>query len=204
MPRLSRTVYLLIGGNLALDFVNTIHTVDLPDPQDEWRSTGDVIAWARLAGALSKAECQELSRVAADNPRIAGLLLRRARTLRGLIYEIFVAIVTRGWAPRPLLVRFNQFFSEIMWRTEIVRTEDGYVVAPVAGLDPASKLFGAVVKAAGELLTSPDVRRVRQCGDAYCSWLFVDRSRTGRRRWCSMLLCGNRARVRAFRRRRAR
>ncbi|TMI77299.1 MAG: hypothetical protein E6H05_00485 [Bacillati bacterium ANGP1] len=54
-----------------------------------------------------------------------------------------------------------------------------------------------VVWAASELLTSADVRRVRQCqSDDGCGWLFIDRSKNGTRRWCSMSVCGNRAKAR--------
>jgi len=202
VPREARTVYLFVGGNLALDFANTIHTFDLPDPQDEWRSAADLIAWAGRAGALSRAECDVLRRATAGGARAAGrLLLRRARALRRLVYGIFAGIAATGHPPRRALGRFNAVFAEVMRRTEIGRGSGGYAVVPVAGLDPWTKLSSAIVRAAAQLLTSPGVRRVRQCGDAYCSWLFVDTSRNGSRRWCSMQLCGNRARVRAFRRR---
>lgn len=50
-----------------------------------------------------------------------------------------------------------------------------------------------------EVLTGPLGDRVRRCGGDHCPLLFVDASRPGRRRWCSMQRCGNRAKVRAFR-----
>lgn len=190
-------------GNLALDFANTVHTFGLPDPRDEWRSAGDVIAWAGHAGALSQAECHALSRANFANARIARLLLSRARSLRRLVYDIFAGAAAKGQPPRQALARFNALFSEVMWRTEIVFRDGHYAVVPVTGLDPSTLLTSAIVRAAAELLTGPDIGRVRQCGDAYCSWLFVDTSRNGSRRWCSMELCGNRDRVRALRRRRA-
>ena len=45
-------------------------------------------------------------------------------------------------------------------------------------------------------LVSGDRELIRQCEDDACGWLFVDRSRGGRRRWCSMADCGNRAKAR--------
>jgi predicted RNA-binding Zn ribbon-like protein len=204
MPRESRLLYRFIGGNLALDFANTVHTFGLPDPRDEWRSAADVIVWAGRAGALSRAECHALGRATAANPRIARLVLSRSRSLRRLVYDIFAGAAETGQPPHQVLVRFNALFSEVMWRTEIVQRDGRYAVVPVAGLDPSTRLTSAIVRAAAELLTGPDIGRVRQCGDAYCSWLFVDTSRNGSRRWCSMELCGNRARVRALRRRRGR
>jgi len=52
-----------------------------------------------------------------------------------------------------------------------------------------------------ELLSGPLAARVRKCANPSCAILFVDSSRSNRRRWCSMAACGNKAKVGAFRRR---
>jgi predicted RNA-binding Zn ribbon-like protein len=52
-----------------------------------------------------------------------------------------------------------------------------------------------------DLLTSGDLDRVGQCADDRCGWLFLDVSRNGSRRWCSMEACGNRAKARRHYRR---
>jgi predicted RNA-binding Zn ribbon-like protein len=44
-----------------------------------------------------------------------------------------------------------------------------------------------------ELLTSDEVGRVKQCDR--CDWLFLDKSRNRKRRWCSMSACGNRVKM---------
>jgi len=49
-----------------------------------------------------------------------------------------------------------------------------------------------IAGSAGELLTSDDLGRVRQCGGKTCRWMFVDRSKNRSRRWCDMKVCGNR------------
>ncbi len=57
--------------------------------------------------------------------------------------------------------------------------------------------------AAADLIASPTSDRLRGCANAECGWLFVDRSRAGKRRWCSMAECGNRSKVRRHYRRKA-
>jgi predicted RNA-binding Zn ribbon-like protein len=56
-----------------------------------------------------------------------------------------------------------------------------------------------VALAAAQLLTSPEAATVSACPGRDCGWLFLDRR--GRRRWCSMDSCGNRAKVAAHARR---
>jgi predicted RNA-binding Zn ribbon-like protein len=58
----------------------------------------------------------------------------------------------------------------------------------------------AVARSAAELLCEPDRPRVGRCPGTDCGWLFVDRQ--GHRRWCTMSICGNRAKARAHARRR--
>jgi len=53
-----------------------------------------------------------------------------------------------------------------------------------------------IVRSAANLLTSEETSSIRECASETCSWLFVDRSRTRRRRWCDMSTCGNRAKAR--------
>jgi len=62
--------------------------------------------------------------------------------------------------------------------------------------------LAAVAKDGVELLGGPLAPRVRKCANKGCAILFVDTSRSGRRRWCSMSACGNKAKVGAFRSRR--
>jgi len=57
----------------------------------------------------------------------------------------------------------------------------------------------ATAWAVGELVTREDLTRVRSCPGHECGWLFLDAS--GRRKWCSMQSCGNRAKVASFARR---
>jgi predicted RNA-binding Zn ribbon-like protein len=60
----------------------------------------------------------------------------------------------------------------------------------------AAVLRRAGGRAAVELLTSEDIMRVRTCADETCAWLFLDRTKNQRRRWCDMKTCGNRVKAR--------
>ena len=59
--------------------------------------------------------------------------------------------------------------------------------------DPVAATLSLVARDAVDLVTSPAIERVRECADPTCGALFVDNSRPGKRRWCSMGACGNRA-----------
>jgi predicted RNA-binding Zn ribbon-like protein len=56
-------------------------------------------------------------------------------------------------------------------------------------------LLAPVLWSAADLLVGPQIPRVRQCANPACGWLFLDTSKGGNRRWCSMSACGNRAKA---------
>lgn len=68
-------------------------------------------------------------------------------------------------------------------------------VAPIE----VDKALSALARDAIELFTGPLRQRVRTCAAEDCELLFVDASRPGRRRWCSMARCGSRAKMRRHR-----
>jgi predicted RNA-binding Zn ribbon-like protein len=221
MPRESRVVYRFIGGNLALDFANTVHCVGLPDPLDELKTIGDFLDWARRAEVL---HADDLNRLAArfrrDQAR-ARRALTRALRLRSVIYELFSRLAEHGSLQERALGEFNGWCRWAMNHARIAERANqassrrrksgggrqelgmtGLVLAwEPSSLDALDHVLWQITRSATDLVLSGESTRVRQCSDQYCSWLFVDGSRNGRRRWCSMQLCGNRARVRSYRRR---
>jgi predicted RNA-binding Zn ribbon-like protein len=59
--------------------------------------------------------------------------------------------------------------------------------------DPVTGTLALVARDALDLATSPAAARLRECADPECRAVFLDASRPGQRRWCSMDECGNRA-----------
>jgi predicted RNA-binding Zn ribbon-like protein len=68
--------------------------------------------------------------------------------------------------------------------------------------DPLDHARAALAASLARYLALEDPRRLRRCASETCRWVFVDRSPSGRRRWCDMSVCGNRAKVRRHRARR--
>jgi hypothetical protein len=65
--------------------------------------------------------------------------------------------------------------------------------------DPFSRVIGAVAAAIAEAATAGTWARLKCCPGRRCGWAFYDRSASSRSRWCSMQICGARAKMRAYR-----
>jgi predicted RNA-binding Zn ribbon-like protein len=64
---------------------------------------------------------------------------------------------------------------------------------------PFEAVLSKVARDAIDLLSGGQLHRVRECADEHCSVLFMDASRPGKRRWCTMDGCGNKGKKAAYR-----
>jgi predicted RNA-binding Zn ribbon-like protein len=87
-------------------------------------------------------------------------------------------------------------------RVRLTFGAEGASLAPSGrGVDAA---LGTILTAVARAMADGSWARLKACEADDCRWAFVDRSRNGSRHWCSMEICGNRTKVRAFRQRQAR
>ena len=156
---------------------------DLVNAGDQLTDYAKLLEWAEGAGAISTATAESLRRIAQARPVEAGAALHAARRVRDIIHDVLTAVVARR---SPDLTAFNSELSRVMPRHQL--EGNGWVWLD-ADRELESPLW-PVVLAAATLLTSPDAARLRACAKQDCGWLFVDRSRNGLRRWCSMADCG--------------
>jgi len=176
-----------LGGRLCLDFVNTIDP-RLKAPREEFLARyGALLAWAEFVGILTRAARSDLVVAGERHPRIAKQIHRRAMALREGLFALF----SRGPGAQEGLQALNTEIRLTSAELHVEPEGPAYALAWDAG----SKVLGPIVRSAIELLTSSDVRRVRVCSGDGCGWLFLDSSRTHRRRWCNMAICGNRAKA---------
>ncbi len=194
----------LDGGQVALDFVNTIggllDTAPMPS-EENLRSYADLLAWSVKVDVLSARDADRLDRKArADRPG-AERTLREALDLRELVYGVLRPIAEGGEPDAERLDALRGRALDADRRATLVRDGDAYsrrwehheLASP---LDP-------LAYAALELLTEGPLDQLKPCGR--CRWLFLDRSRNQSRRWCSMEECGTHTKVERYvERRRAR
>lgn len=199
-----RHAFKLLGGQLCLDFVNTVDWRGAARPQDRLVTYGDLLSWGRQAGALTVEEAAQLARRAVQDPTSASEVLERAIVLREAVYRLLSAALEGMPAAREDLRVLNSELAlafgrlRLRWSTE----RGGYHLIWSGDPDSLDRPLWAVAESAASLLLTPsDLARLRRCADESCGWLFLDMSRNRSRRWCAMRDCGNRAKARSYYRR---
>jgi len=188
----------LVAGALCLDFVNTVSwRGDPQEPGERLTSYAELLLWAVHAGVLDKTTARLLEDEARGRADEALAVVASAVALREALARLLPG--NRAGAESDLAI-LNARLASAPPRSVLRPRGAGYAWTE-ASIDGELEVpLHPVAWSAGDLLTSSLRANVRRCGDARCGWLFLDSSPTGRRRWCSMEACGNRAKARRFHR----
>ena len=122
--------------------------------------------------------------------------LESAIQLREAIFAIFSAIARRRQVPRDSLALLNAYLQTSAENARIVQ-EGGRFQWQWMGMDSAfESVLWPIARAAADLLVSKELTHLRICASDECDWLFLDKTKNQRRRWCDMKTCGNRVKAR--------
>ena len=187
----------VLGGALCLDFVNTIDP-RLEPPREDFLPTFEaLIDWSVFVGAADPAEAAALAAGAGRDPALAARVHDRALEFREALFEL-LRPPRRTGQPSAALAVVNRELRRALAGAELTPAASNYRLASRPSAD-LGRVLWPVARSAAELLTSDELDRVRECDGHGCGWLFCDTSKAGRRRWCSMAICGNRAKARRHR-----
>lgn len=194
-PRVSadRSPFIFVGERLWLDFVNCEHGHRRFDALRDFET---LIRWLEAAVILDAERASGIRRRAQQQPAGAAAALVDARRVRAAL---------RGLAERgPLservraegLAEINRVLGRSAGTRRVELRQDGTFIrsfVPVG--DAFAGLVIPVVESAADALILGELPRVRRCADPRCCRVFFDNTKNGRRRWCDMATCGNRAKA---------
>lgn len=185
-----------IGGRLALDFVNIV-------PRNDELSWDQLIEFLESARIVTAERGGELLALNGSDPQAAESLLRKAQRLATALRLAFDAVLRKQRVVREWIEPVNEFLRITEGHDELVYTDQDWEIQFVASESGLEWLLAAVARSGAEIIAEGPRARLRLCANPRCGLFFYDTSRTRRRRWCSMTICGNRHKVAAFARRQA-
>jgi predicted RNA-binding Zn ribbon-like protein len=192
----------LVGGNLALDFVNTESGRGFASHQNHFRDATHVLDWLEHANTIPDDASRWLRDEISKRPDLEEKLLADAVSLRAAIQSIGAAI-GRGAAPsEDALADLSAEHARAIARATLAPEADACRWRWSVRESPVEAALGPIALSAVRLFTEGDFGRIKECSGHACGWLFYDTTKNNRRRWCEMEVCGNRAKQRRFAERR--
>ena len=176
-----------LADHRALDLLNTVEMVD-GSRYDRWQTGDDVKTWLAKASLF-------LCAGKIDIPD--KILLNEARSLR----ETVRGLVASKKAGQPFTINIlNDYLGQSCSYPELKESQAGGLsIERIYRPKTAKQLLGPLAEQAADLLANADFGLVRECENHECCLWFYDRTKSHRRRWCSMAVCGNRHKVAKFR-----
>jgi predicted RNA-binding Zn ribbon-like protein len=187
----------VIGGDAALDFVNTVTGRD-QSPRDWLDSYPRLLEWAAFVHLLPERVLRTLGKKAQKEPKAAAIALARAKALREALFGLITRIISRRPPLKNALALLRQHWIAGIKAHEL-RFSHGRVLVDLRKDALDFDLIASTIayRMVQQVLPLP-TDRLRICQGPNCSWVFIDKSKAGRRRWCDMAVCGNAAKFRRF------
>lgn len=180
---------MMVGGHCAIDFIN---------PGARLLDRDSFADFCLVQGLLSEAEQWHYRTPKISKPPET-LPIDELAELQETLAHLLNARID-GRKPEPIyLRRMERMLREAMATQEIRVTPTGYRLTPVEQSYRYQLPIHRLALAAMDLLADLPPDRLRRCAADGCGWLFLDSSKSGRRRWCSMSDCGNQTKQRRFR-----
>jgi len=190
-----------IGGDPALDLVNTVDWTSRGPEQDRLTDFDRVIQWAQGAGILSAKAASSLRVQAHAKPRETEAAYRDVLRIRAVLGRLFRAIAASEPAG-DALDDFNRLLGRALERMLVTpasgkhRGGSALQLGWREGGESLDSIIWPAVWSAASLIVSEEASRIRVCGGPDCGWMYVDRSRNQLRRWCQMATCGTKEKSR--------
>jgi predicted RNA-binding Zn ribbon-like protein len=177
--------------DLCLAFANTRYWRGTATPTDDLANSEDLLRWMARMERLPPTMIDRFDARWRERPGDAAAGFKNAIALREALFRCFAATAVGELPSDEDMATLNAALATAPLRQR-VRLGGWEIGQP----DPsASALLAPTLWSAADLLVGTRHQRVHQCANPECGWLFLDNSKSGNRRWCSMNACGNRAKA---------
>jgi predicted RNA-binding Zn ribbon-like protein len=185
-----------LGGTLCLDFINAnIPSQTTPPNSIVPYTYTDLTSWGLEIGFLSIEQARQLERLAKRNTEHASNTMRRNNHMRQILHRIFSSLAAHLEPAEGDLEKLLEAHTRAVAAATLVSVGGVYKLHWAVKND-TEIILHAISHDAIRLLGDATLERVKACPD--CGWLFLDLSRNGSRRWCSMDTCGARDKMRRY------
>ena len=176
----------------ALDFVDTLE-YEGGEPVDHIQQPAEAVAWLQDHGLLHAGPDPQLAAVTGPGPE-AERAVEKIRLVRAALREILDATYEQR-PPYPAAVATVNDQMRAQQRLVLVANPDGCSLDHRHEGDPLDGALARISDRIAREVSGEHSDRIKVCANDSCRWVFFDSSRTGRRRWCDMATCGNRAKA---------
>jgi len=185
-----------VGGRTAIDFANSGQRFGKDGEGLE--KLDELLSFLKSMEHLHEDQASSYHMYLFQDPDRCEQLMAELREIRGR-FTSALDQAANGWPIDPSFVgELNDILSRYQTRLQMLPSEGGYELKVELVDEGPEQLLYPILKDMAEFLASEQLDKICKCASDTCELYFINQSRNGRRRWCSMSTCGNRAKVNAY------
>ncbi|MCG8491103.1 MAG: CGNR zinc finger domain-containing protein [Sneathiellales bacterium] len=185
-----------VGGRTAIDFANSSRRFGKEGEGLE--KMEELLTFLKSMGHLHEEEASSYHMFLFQNPERCAKTMETLRNVRARFVSV-LGQAASGWPVDPtFMAELNELLESYKTHLVIEPSEEGMELKAKLSEQGPEQLLYPILKDIAEFMVSDQVAKTRQCASDTCDLFFINQSRNGRRRWCSMSTCGNRAKVNAY------
>ncbi len=185
-----------VGGRTAVDFANSSQRFGKDGEGLE--KLEELLSFLKSMGHLHEEDASNYHMYLFQNPERCAKTMELLREVRARFLAI-LGQASSGWPVDPsFAAELNDHLEGFKTHLKIEAVDGEMTLKTQLSEQGPEQLLYPIFKDIAEFMVSDQIEKVRQCASDTCDLFFVNQSRNGRRRWCSMSTCGNRAKVNAY------
>jgi len=186
----------LDGGATCLDFINTKVSWKEEDAFDYLEDYQAFLNFCLRQEIFKKETISNLQILAQKNPGLAIDVKQELVHLRHICFLIFSSIAADTKPEEAGILIFNKYLSEALSHVNLTFNRSEYQLNVVSGGLDLREPIWLIMQSAAKVLTLEKSSKIKKCPE--CGWIFLDRTKNNKQKWCNPLYCGTTTKARRY------
>ena len=186
----------LDGGCLCFDFINTRGTWKEEGKKDFFNDYFDLVKFLRRQNTFELSYLEKLGNLANSNYAKSLEVYTEFFELRGMLHKIFSSI-NKGVNVEPKTQEaFNRYLSEYGTSISLNFEKGTFKIGNVFQGNSLREPILLIIQSAKNVIEDYPNNKIKQCSE--CGWIFLDRTKNNRQKYCNPAICGTRVKMRNY------
>lgn len=186
----------LDGGCLCFDFINTKGSWKVEVSKEFLKDYFSIINWLKIQNSLSTKYINAITELAKADEVKALEIYEESLKLRKRLYSIFSAIASKSIPNQDCLNHFNLYLNDYYKQLKLDFTGNSYAIRHNLKAENLKEPFYIIIQSAIDIINEIDQKKIKECAE--CGWLFLDKTKNNRQKWCNPKICGARVKMRNY------
>ena len=186
----------LDGGCPCFNFINTKGTWKKEKSKDFLTNYSDILTWLERQKVVEEKYVEQLKDLANSNYSSTHIVFKKLLDFRELVYLLFSQFASTKQLSQSLIQRFNQFLKRYGANLGLQVNNSQLIFYPRLYAKNLEEPLWLLIHFTKEIIENEPFKKIKECPE--CGWIFIDRTKGNRQKFCNPNICGARVKMRKY------